>query len=94
MLDLIKRLKKDYKLGLLSNQIEDWLEEVIKEKRLDKIFDGIVTSYRFKVAKPDVSIFKEIVERLKVKANECVYVDDMKKNIPPAKELGMKVVTL
>jgi len=91
--NLIKSLKKrGYKLGLLSNQIEDWLEEVIEQHRLDKIFDVIVTSYKTGVAKPDTSIFKETVEKMGVKPRECVYVDDMKKNIFPAKNLGMKCI--
>lgn len=92
VLNLIKKLGKNYKLGLLSNQIEDWLEEVIKEHGLNKIFDLIVTSYGAKIAKPDISIFKEIIKKLNVNADECIYVDDMEKNIPPAKELGMRTI--
>ena len=92
VLDLIKKLKKNYKLGLLSNQIEDWLEEIISEHKLNEVFDVITTSYETKIAKPDISIFKEIVEQLGVDATECIYIDDMEKNIPPAKELGMKMI--
>ena len=91
--ELIKHLKKrEYKLGLLSNHIEDWLEEIIENHKLDEIFDVIVTSYKSGVAKPDISIFNEIVEKLEVNPNECVYIDDMEKNIPPAKKLGMKTI--
>ena len=35
ILGLIKKLKRNYKLGLLTNHIEDWLEKIIKEKRLN-----------------------------------------------------------
>lgn len=91
--ELVKKLKKNkYKLGLLSNQIEDWLEEIIENHKFNQIFDVIVTSYKSKVAKPDISIFKEIVEKLNVKSTECVYIDDLDKNIPPAKQLGMKTI--
>jgi len=89
---LIKKLKKDYKIGLLSDQIEDWLEETIKEKRLNKIFDAIVTSYKSKIAKPDIRIFKEIVKKLKIKPTECIYIDDLEINRAPAKKLGMKFI--
>lgn len=92
MLILAKKLKKKYKLGLLSNHIEDWLEEIIENHKLDQVFDVIVTSYGSKIAKPDIRIFKEIVEKLKIKPEECIYIDDFDTNIPPAKELGMKTI--
>ena len=92
ILDLAKKLKKNYKLGLLSNQIKDWLEEFIKKHKLKQIFDVIVTSYETGLAKPDITIFREIVKRLNVKPNECVYIDDFETNIPPAKKLGMKTI--
>jgi len=92
VLDLIKKLKKNYKVGLLSNQIEDWLEEIIKDHKLNHIFDVIVTSYESGVAKPDIIIFEEIIKKLDVQSTECVYIDDMEENIPPAKKLGMKTV--
>jgi len=92
VLTIIKILKEKYKLGLLTNQIEDWLEEVIREHKLDGVFDVIVTSYESKIAKPDISIFKETIERLKVKPSECVYIDDLEKNIPSAQKLGMKTI--
>ncbi|RJQ15894.1 HAD family phosphatase [Candidatus Woesearchaeota archaeon] len=89
---LAKKLKRKYKLGLLSNHIEDWLEELIQSHHLGKTFEVIVTSYKSKIAKPELEIFKEIVEKLHVKPSECVYIDDREKNIPPAKELGMKPI--
>jgi len=91
--ELVKKLKKNrYKLGLLSNQIEDWLEEIIENHKFNQTFNVIVTSYKSKITKPDVSIFREIVEKLNVKPTECIYIDDMEKNIPPAKQLGMNTI--
>jgi len=92
MIEIAKKLKKNYKLALLSNQIEDWLGEKIKEHQLDQIFDVIVPSYKAKVAKPDIEIFKSVLQQLNMKPEECLYIDDKEKNIPPAKELGMKTI--
>lgn len=85
-------LKGTYKVGILSNNIRSWFEPIIEEKRLHDIFDVIVTSYGARIAKPDFRIFEEIVRRLDVKPDECIYIDDMKKNIPPAQELGMETI--
>ncbi len=92
ILNLLKSLKKDYKLGLLTNQIQDWLEEIIKLHNLHKIFDVIVSSYESKVAKPDILIYKQIIEKLAVNANECLYIDDFEENLPPAEKLGMRTI--
>ena len=67
-------------------------EEIIKAKKLNQVFDEIVTSYESEMAKPDVSIFKEIIKKLNVKSSECVYIDDLEENILSAKELGMKTI--
>ena len=91
-ISLIRKLKKDYKIGLLSNHIEDWLGNIIQEKKLDNMFDVIITSYDSKLAKPDIKIFKEILKKLKLKPMECVFIDDIKTNIPPAQKLGMKTI--
>ncbi|MFA5084719.1 MAG: HAD family phosphatase [Candidatus Paceibacterota bacterium] len=92
-LELIRKLKRNgYKIGLLSNHIEDLLEEIIEKRKFRQIFDVMVTSYKSGIAKPNIAIFKEIVEKLGVKPEECVYIDDLKKNIPPAEQLGMKAI--
>lgn len=91
--NLAKKLKKNkYKLGLLSNQIEDWMEEVIKKYKFNQTFDVIVTSYESKIAKPDISIFREIVKKLNVKPEECIFIDDLDKNVLSAKQIGMKTI--
>lgn len=81
-----------YKLAILSNQIESWLEPILKEKKFDEIFDVIVTSYNSGLAKPDPEIYKKVVEFLDVKPEECIYVEDRQKNLEPAKTLGMGVI--
>ena len=77
---------------MLSNHIEDWLEELIEKHKLNQIFDSIVTSYNSGMAKTDINIYKKIVNDLDVKSNECIYIDDLEKNLPPAEELGMKTI--
>jgi len=92
VLKLAKGLKKNYKVALLSNQIEGCLEDLIKKHGFKSIFDVIVTSYGSKIAKPNPTIFKETIRKLKVKPEECIMIDDLKKNISPAKKLGMKTI--
>ncbi len=92
ILDLIRKLKEKYKIGLLTNQIEDWLEGVIEKHKLNEVFDIIITSYRTKKAKPDIAIFQEAIEGLRVKPDECIFIDDLENNTLAASRLGMKVI--
>jgi len=90
VLEFIQEIKKKkYKLGMLSNQIEDWLEEHIQNHNLNKIFDVIVTSYGSRLAKPDVAIYLKALKELSCKAEECIFVDDLIKNVEAANKLGI-----
>ncbi|MBD3354619.1 HAD-IA family hydrolase [Candidatus Woesearchaeota archaeon] len=87
--ELINNLKNRYRIGLLSNHIRSWLGKDIKEKNLKDIFDVIVTSYDAKLAKPDIKIFELIVKKMKLKPEECIYIDDQEKNMHPSSKMGM-----
>lgn len=91
-LELVKLLKKKYKLALLSNHIRDWLEEYIDKNNLREIFDLIVTSYDVGIEKPNTGIYEKTIEKLGVEPEECVFIDDQGVNLPPAEELGMKAI--
>ncbi|MFZ2193259.1 MAG: HAD family phosphatase [Candidatus Moraniibacteriota bacterium] len=85
-------LQGKYKLAILSNQIESWLEPILEEKKFREVFDVIVTSYDVGFAKPDIEIYKKVLERLNLEAGECIYIEDRIKNLEPAKILGMKTI--
>lgn len=50
--------------------------------------DGGILSYEDRVIKPDEEIYKLLLERFDLKAEECVFLDDTLKNIEAAKALG------
>jgi len=90
MHELVKKLKRHYKLGLLSNNIEDWLEEEIEKYEFRSLFDVIVGSYHAKLKKPDEAIYRYIVEKLDFAPKECVFIDDKETNVVAARKFGMK----
>lgn len=51
--------------------------------------DGGILSYREKLIKPDPAIYKLLMERYGLKAEECVFLDDMEKNVLGARSVGM-----
>lgn len=88
---LVNELKGRYKLALLTNaKIGLW--DKWEKGDLRKYFDLIVNSSEVHVIKPDERIFKILLERLKLKPEECLFIDDDEINIQAAKKLGFQTV--
>lgn len=85
-------LKRGYKTALLTNEIKDWMDEVIPQHFLGRYFESIVTSYEVGVAKPDERMFDAVLEKLELTASSCIYIDDQAKNIIPAAGFGFKTI--
>jgi len=85
---VLKELKKKYKLCLLSNHIPDLLVPYLKQKKLYSLFDVVLISGNG-LCKPDKRFFELALKKLKVKANECAYLDDLLMSIGTANELGI-----
>jgi len=92
ILERIAQYKTKYKTALLTNEIKDWMEESIPKNRLHDYFDAIITSYEAGIAKPDPRIFLLALQKLAVKTEECVFIDDQEKNVTAAEKLGFKVI--
>ena len=61
-------------------------------RRLDALFDTIVESAREGVRKPDPRIYQLACERLDVRPEESVFLDDLGANLKPARAMGMATI--
>ena len=86
---LIRKLKSNYKIGLLSNAAEDEINVVYKDK-LETLFDSIIVSYQIGIAKPDPKIFQASIENLNVEFKDSLFIDDNQENVDMANKLGMQ----
>jgi epoxide hydrolase-like predicted phosphatase len=92
LLDLIRDLRASYKIGLLSNapdKLGYWLDENWDIKRF---FDAVVYSAEVGIAKPDPRIYHLVLEELKVKPSQSLFIDDTPDNVEAAIALGMKAI--
>ncbi len=81
IIDLIRELKlKGYKLYVLSNMTRHFIEREYKFPIFNE-FDGIVYSAPIKMVKPDGKIFTYILDKFNLNPEECIFVDDTKKNL-------------
>lgn len=87
----IQSLKaKGYQIYIISNFSEKGFDECKKALDFMEYVDGSIISYREKLIKPDHKIYHTLLERYQLKAEECVFLDDMPQNIAAAKEVGMQ----
>ena len=82
--------KKGYRLYYLSNFPIDIFEEVKTGYYFFKYFDGGIISSEVKFSKPDPEIYKILVKKYSLTPEECLFIDDVEKNVMTAKTLGMK----
>ena len=88
--ELIEKLRKKYKVSLLSNTSEwDW-DYMIQVAPEILTFDTITKSYEAKAMKPSEIIYTDALKKLNLKPEECVYTDDILEYVDEAKNLGFK----
>lgn len=92
LVGFLRDLRPRYKTGILSNawpQARRWLTE---DYGLDGVVDVMVFSAEERLAKPDPRFYKIVTDRLGVRPDESVFVDDSEKNVRAARRLGMKAI--
>ncbi len=89
ILNIIKKLKKKYKLGLISNSIKSH-EKINKKRKIFNFFDTIILSHKVLLTKDNKRIFELAAKELKVKPKDCIFIDDVKGFVRVAQTVGMK----
>ncbi len=86
---LIRKLKsRQYMLAVVSNTIPPHAKYNRKHRRFS-LFDVVILSSEVGTKKPDKRIYELALEKLDVRAESCIYIDDKKENLAPAEILGM-----
>jgi putative hydrolase of the HAD superfamily len=89
---ILKKLKKNYKLFLLSNHVREWVKEIKKNHSFFELFEKEYFSFDFKTIKPEKKFFKLFLKEQKLKPSEIVFIDDSMENILKATSLGIKSI--
>lgn len=82
--------KEGFHVYILSNYGKKTFE-LTKDTALDflPLTDGAVFSYTVKQIKPDLEIYKTLLNQYRLKPEECVFIDDRMENIEGAKKAGI-----
>jgi HAD superfamily hydrolase (TIGR01509 family) len=91
MLRLVKYLKKDYILAILSNS--DLLNSSkYTEKGWYSYFNHLILSHELGIIKPDERIYEIALKKVGLPADQCLFIDDQEKVLVPARKLGMETI--
>ena len=90
VISLLKKLKQNYKLAVLSNSNSEFINEFLERENLETIFDAEVISQEIGLIKPDPEIFKVALNKLQTSPAETLFIDDRERNVQAAEKLGIK----
>ena len=82
---------RGYKLYGLSNWCST-IYRVMKEYKIFNLLDGFVVSSDYQVVKPDQAIYRILLDKYDLKAEECVFADDRADNVEAAQQVGMQAI--
>ena len=91
----LKQLKaKNFKIALATSSRQEKMNLVLQLTNLTPYFDVIVTGDLVQKSKPAPDIFLKAGEKLQLKPDDCLVVEDAANGVKAAKNAGMKCVAI
>lgn len=91
VIELIYKLKKDYKIYFLSNLTEVSYDYLYNEVGILKDFPGIY-SFKEHMQKPSEEIYELLIKRFNLIKEETVFFDNIQRNVDAGNKVGIKSV--
>ena len=91
VIDILIKLKKSYRIWLLSNTNPSHIKNEIENNNIfPQLVDGTVYSFDVGYRKPEKDIYKVASDLAEVDLKRCVFIDDLEDNIIGANNIGMQ----
>ncbi|MBP5341899.1 MAG: HAD family phosphatase [Bacteroidales bacterium] len=91
MRELIDELKaKNYEIYGLTNWSMETFPEARERFGILQMIDRYVVSGAEGLVKPDHRLFQVLLDRYRLKAKECLFIDDNEANVQAAQKMGMQ----
>jgi putative hydrolase of the HAD superfamily len=93
MTDWVEKLHKaGITTALLSNMQHDMAAHARKNFDWLRNFDHQILSCELRLIKPDAAIFRHTIERIGVRPQETLFVDDREANVEAARVVGLRAI--
>src|SRR5687768_17250564 len=99
-IDLLKKIKSQYRTFLLSNtnsiHLKEFRERLHNEQGvyLEDLFERAYYSHVVKLRKPNADIFELVLKENNLEPSETLFIDDTESNFEEAKNLGIQIFHL
>ena len=98
---LLKKIRKQYRLFLLSNTnaihvstFEKMYRERFNNESLGDLFEKLYYSHRLGLRKPSKEIYEFVLRDSNLQPNETLFIDDAEVNTRAAEQTGMQIIHL
>ena len=81
--------QRGHGLYILSNACLRFREFQYKIPHVE-LFSGILVSAEERLVKPDPAIYRRLCEKFSLEPRDCLFVDDLRRNVEGAQSVGMK----
>ncbi len=94
MVEALSKCSSKFKTAMLTNNITPMGEQDLDEdvQKVVEIFDLLIESSIEGCRKPEEKFYEVACERLDVKPENCVFLDDLGINLKPARAMGMTTI--
>lgn len=89
---LIKHLRKEHRVVLLSNLTPEMKDHIKKIDHADELFERLFFSCDMGMMKPDAATYQKVLQELKAAPQDCIFIDDSQKNVEAARSLGIDAI--
>lgn len=94
-IQLIESLhERGYRLAIASQSPEEHIENVVNCLKIGQFFEGFTSAKEVEKGKPEPDVYEKAAERLDVKTEKCVAIEDTTAGIKSAKSAGMVCIGL
>lgn len=89
-----KKCRQRFKVGLATSSSKESLSIIFKQFEIKHYFDAIVTGEEVNLPKPYPDPYIKMAEKLHLKANQCLVIEDTIHGITAAKTAGAKCIAV
>ncbi|MDO4466710.1 MAG: HAD family phosphatase [Bacillota bacterium] len=93
-MEVLKSVSQEKNCYILSNIPEDCYQFVQEKTPIFSYVQGGIYSYQEKRIKPDLELYRILLQRYALEANESLFIDDRIENIEAANQLGFQTIHL
>lgn len=91
-MEVARRLKGEYRLGMLSNDVVEWSQALRSMHGLDEVLEVCVSSGEIGNRIPCPEMFLEFLSRSGASPETCAFIDDRDQNLDAASRMGFRTI--